>query len=110
MFACSGPGAGQAIAENIRTAEVHAGVLALLMLISLALAWRYRTRIVPRILLVMLAIHPAWTISAISGDCGYLKRDASWLCSVIACFALVWQGVLTFTTRPSAPPPDATSN
>lgn len=93
LFACSGPGAGQAIAENIETGYIHAAIMGGLFLTSLGLfAIRHRWRpVVPAILLGMLLLHPAWTISAISGDCGHTKRLASYVVTVVGSACLLWQ-------------------
>ena len=42
----------------------------------------------PAILAASLLFHPAWTVSAMHGDCGYLKRDMSRLFTGIACLAV----------------------
>jgi hypothetical protein len=47
----------------------------------------------------LIALHPAWTISAISGDCGFMKRDASWVFTGIGTLALVVQGIFAFAYR-----------
>jgi hypothetical protein len=111
MFACSGPGAGQAITESIRTSEIHAGVLALLLLGSIAIAYWAGKRSAAFILLALLAIHPLWTISAQSGDCGSFKVWTSWLCTGIACVAFLWQTVVALEAKRAPRPPSApTSN
>ncbi len=104
MFACSGPGAPYAIGESIRIGQIHAAVLALLLLVSATLSLRYGRRTIPIILLAMLALHPAWTISAISGDCGHFKRDASWAFTGGACLALMWQVAFALDARSDGPP------
>lgn len=92
MFACSGPGAGAAIARSIEIGYTHAGVLAGLLMVSVAVFARGPRRWdVPVVLLVLLLLHPAWTISAISGDCGFFKRDASRVVTGLGCAALCWQ-------------------
>jgi hypothetical protein len=109
MFACSGPGADAAISESIRTAAIHAGVLVLLLVLSVVVAVRFRMRIVPCALLVLLAFHPVWTIS-VGGDCGGFKVVASWICTVLAGFAFLWQLVQMFETRTMHPPTDTNPN
>lgn len=110
MFACSGPGAGAAIAESIRISQIHAVVLALMLLVSAGLSRLNGKRVVTLVLLALLAIHPAWTVSALVGDCGHLKQCAVWFVTVAASLALIWQVAhLDPLNRsgnpPSAPPP-----
>ncbi len=88
MFACSGPGAPAAIAESIRIGYAHAAVAGGLLLASLAVAGFGRRWVVPAALLCLLALHPAWTVSALSGDCGFVKRDLSWVFSGAGCVLL----------------------
>lgn len=93
VMACSGPGAGQAIALNIRAGY---GCAAFGMLVTLALfylqrfrggrVWPFSTG------LVLLAIHPAWTIRATGGDCGTLKLATSWFVSFLFIGLLIFQG------------------
>src|SRR5262245_62108622 len=83
MFACSGPGAPAAIARSVEIGYTHAGIAGGLLLASVALlAVARRGWALPAILLGLLIIHPAWTISVIEGDCGYLRRDGSWVVTV----------------------------
>jgi uncharacterized membrane protein len=80
------------IARNIEMAYTHAAVAGGLFMLSLGVfAIGSRRRAVPALLLCLLAVHPAWTISALSGDCGYLKRDASWGFTVLGSIAISWQ-------------------
>jgi hypothetical protein len=99
LFACSGPGAGEIIAHNIVTSLVHAAVVGGLLAASLALfTVGPRRRIVPAILFGLFVLHPAWTISAINGDCGFLKRDASWIFTGFGTLALAVQGLCWLAT------------
>jgi hypothetical protein len=91
LFACSGPGAGAAIAESIRIGYDQAMLVGGLFMNSLAIAALTRQWIFPAIVLGLLAVHPAWTVSAISGDCGEFKRFASW--------AFTWTGVVVLTIQ-----------
>ena len=107
LFACSGPGAGAAIARSIEIGYTQAEVMGGLVGIScLILAVRPRNWLVLLLLLGMLLLHPAWTISAISGDCGYLKRYASYLFTALGCAGLLFQvGQLIWRRiRPPSPP------
>jgi hypothetical protein len=111
MFASSGPGVDADTAENIRTAGIHAAILALLLLVSVAITFRGRGRAVSGILLALLALHPAWTISASMGDCGFLKVAASWIVTGIASLLMMSQIDLVLSTRRTPrPPPGPTSN
>ena len=39
-------------------------------------------------LLCLLALHPAWTVSALTGDCGFQKRSAFWFFTALGTVAL----------------------
>jgi hypothetical protein len=92
IFACSGPGAGAAIAENIAYAQAHALVVLTALEVS-ALIWLCvrRSRGWPLASALLLLLHPAWTVSALDGDCGALKAQASVLFTVLAAGCLVGQ-------------------
>jgi hypothetical protein len=80
------------IARNIEMAYTHAAVAGGLFMLSLGVfAIGPRRWAVPAVLLCLLALHPAWTISALSGDCGFSKRDASWGFTVLGSIAICWQ-------------------
>jgi hypothetical protein len=103
LFACSGPGAGETIARNIEIGYTHAAIVGGLLAASLLLsALRPGKWIVPMVIFGLVLLHPAWTISAISGDCGFLKRDASWFFTAIGTFAVVTQGLLILAHRNAA--------
>ena len=51
---------------------------------------------IPKFLFVALLLHPAWTISAIKGDCGYFKRDVSYIIILVAFLMFLWQYIKTF--------------
>ena len=92
LFACSGPGAGATIARNIELGYTNAAVAGGLLLVSLAVAALGTRRwVAPAVLAGLVALHPAWTISAISGDCGFFKRDASLVFTVAGAITLCWQ-------------------
>lgn len=78
ILACSGPEAMATIRSNQVLGDVCAAIGAVVLL---ALAWDfYRTRTMRLTLpaaVLLLAVHPAWTVSAIEGDCGTWKREAS---------------------------------
>jgi hypothetical protein len=91
-FACSGPGAGQAIAESIAIGYTSAAIVGGLLMASLAaFAFNPRRWGASALLLGLLALHPAWTVSALSGDCGAFKCEASWFFTAVGCIALVYQ-------------------
>lgn len=91
MLACSGPGAMRVIQDNILYAQQQAMVVAAIAAASITL-WFFRRRwkALPLLVITLLLIHPAWTISAIKGDCGFLKADATTFvtAAVSACVAL----------------------
>jgi hypothetical protein len=79
LFACSGPGAGAAISWSIKVGYIQAAVVGGMLLASLfvfTIGVR-RTAVSPAVLVGLLVLHPAWTVSAIRGDCGELKVLAS---------------------------------
>jgi len=86
IVACSGPGAGQAIADSIAYANGQA-IVALILTIATAGLWLVfrRQALVWAFLasLVFLCIHPAWTVSAIHGDCGQFKVMAATFVSFV---------------------------
>jgi len=87
LFACSGPGAGAFIAESIAIGYFHANVAGVLFLVALLFAvarFHYRlTWLAPILIGFVLAVHPAWTVSAIHGDCGFRLRAAAFNTSVV---------------------------
>jgi hypothetical protein len=105
LFSCSGPGAGETIARNIATGYTHAAIVGGVFVVSLVLyAIGPRRWIVPAIVLALIMLHPAWTISATRGDCGFLKRDASWVFTVIAALAIFTQGRIALDKMHMASP------
>src|SRR3954467_5653803 len=93
LFACSGPGAGDAIGRGIEVGFIHAEVMGGLVALSLAmLVIQPRRWLAPSVLLVLLALHPAWTVSAIFGCCGHLKRQASSIFTLLGGAVLLVQG------------------
>jgi hypothetical protein len=77
ILACSGPGAGQAIARSIAIGHFSAAAVAFMTI------WLFRLsegtgRYWPAYWsALLLTLHPAWTISAIRGDCGMTKVAVS---------------------------------
>jgi len=92
LFACSGPGAGDAIATNIRIGYVGA-VFSGLLLIPVFHAYNYgHGRRWPFLWsFILLIIHPAWTVSAIGGDCGGMKFVSTCFFTILATVFFVLQ-------------------
>lgn len=100
LFACSGPGAGAAIARSIEIGYAHAIVTGGLLVLSLGLlALGPRWWPIPALLVSLLVMHLAWTINAISGDCGDFKRDASLVFTCVGGVALCWQTLRVIRSR-----------
>ena len=93
LFACSGPGAIAEIQRNIAIGSAHAGIVGALLLASLGLGLATRRWLGTAICAGLLALHPAWTVSALDGDCGDTKRWLSWAFSGFALAVVVWQAV-----------------
>ena len=85
IIACSGDGAPQAIWASILYAQANAIVVAMIAVLS-AVAWMFARRLwgLPVTNVLLLACHPAWSVSAISGDCGMLKAFAATVFTVVA--------------------------
>jgi len=90
-LACSGDGAVDTIAMNIAVSFVHAKLAAIMLGASLLCLLLRHQWIVPLFLIVLVAVHPAWTISAVQGDCGGTKLLASQVFSVLGTAALALQ-------------------
>jgi hypothetical protein len=84
LWACSGPGAGAAIAWIIRFANWNAIGAAAALEIVLAIHFLILRRpVYPIACGALFVLHPAWTISARKGDCGILLANAAGLVSFI---------------------------
>jgi hypothetical protein len=113
LLACSGPGAGATISRNIEFAYGQAACGALLAAVSLGLCLAAcRRRLYPALCAALLAVHPAWTVSALGGDCGALKAGAAVAFTGAAALLVVAQlahGAVTRHQHPGraevAPPP-----
>src|SRR5437588_147441 len=91
ILACSGPGAGAAIQQSIIIGYFCAAIGAVITLALAYDSWRMGyARFTLTVALLMLFLHPAWTISAIHGDCGFLKRDVSYF------FTAIYLGLMTY--------------
>jgi hypothetical protein len=78
LLACSGPGAGRVIAENSTYAMLQSFAVFALACTAFWLYTQLGCARWPVIVIVILfAIHPAWTISATKGDCGYTKANVA---------------------------------
>ena len=85
FLACSGPGASEAIASAERYAVATALVSIPAFLYSAGFYWIVRQNFRTCCLnLIPLTIHPLWTISARSGDCGITLQYASTIWLVLA--------------------------
>ena len=105
LFACSGPGAGAAIGRSIEIGYEHAGLLAACLLVSrVVLPRRPGRNVLSGVLFGLLVVHPAWTVGALSGDCGFFKREASWSFTIAGYVAVGWQIALLAPPRPARAP------
>jgi hypothetical protein len=89
--ACSGPRISEVMARADAYAVAGAVIHGSLAVAAFAV-WRTAKVGLPSLLAIalLLAIHPAWTVSSRSGDCGGTKVDTTFWMTVIAgaCFAL----------------------
>jgi hypothetical protein len=76
-FACSGPGAADAIRRNRLAGVLSVGLVATIILISVLLNRRYATASPKWYSVLLVVFHPHWYLSAGGGDCGYFLRDTS---------------------------------
>src|SRR5579872_3284219 len=103
LFACSGDG-GQLIAQNIEVGYTHAAIAAGLFVGSLGLTALFKGRwIGAAIFFGLVLLHPAWTISAISGDCGFLKAAASRVLTGLGSIGLIVQGAIQLAIASKRP-------
>jgi hypothetical protein len=80
VLACSGPGVGALVDANIRVSYQLFGVAAFLFAGTAVLFFFRRKRaslIITLLAAVIVAVHPVWTVSAFSGDCGGSKAMSS---------------------------------
>jgi hypothetical protein len=73
ILACSGPGAGQAIARSITIGYFSAAAVAYMTICLFRLSSRTGRYWPAYLSALLLSLHPAWTISAVRGDCGIAK-------------------------------------
>ena len=95
VLACSGPGAATLIQRNISIGHFCAAIGGIITLALGFDAWRTsRWKFAFPVATVMLLMHPAWTVSAIHGDCGLFKRDASYFFTAIYFGLLIYQSLV----------------
>jgi len=87
--ACSGLN----VQETIRGADNFARIGAALTLLAAFISWRLRRTPALFVCLVSVILHPSWTISSISGDCGFTKINATLLLGII-CGSTLFRDVL----------------
>lgn len=44
---------------------------------------------------LLMCVHPAWTVSATRGDCGFFKRDVSYFLTAVFIALLIYQYVVS---------------
>jgi hypothetical protein len=111
ILACSGPGAFIAIRQNITIGYFAAAIGAVVVLAIAYDALRTRRlRLTLPSAALMLLIHPAWTISAVHGDCGYSKRDASYFFTAVYLLLLFYQFLVSPRRSPEGSRSDSDSD
>ena len=92
LFACTEVMGSGITAGNISAANTLAIVVGVLFLLSFALfACCTRRLLAPTLILGLLILHPAWTISAALGDCGEFKHFSAWVTTVLSVGILIFQ-------------------
>ena len=91
IIAFSGPGAGARIQANINIGYIcAAGTLALLLFTYFMYhCERIKAGWLVKFLFISFLLHPAWTLSARSGDGGIMKVNISFFILVVAVLALL---------------------
>lgn len=96
ILACSGPGAMATIQKSITIGYFCAAFGAV---VTLALAYDFvrarRVRFTLRVAGLLMLVHPAWTVSATSGDCGFFKREVSYIFTAVFIGLLIYQYVVS---------------
>ena len=80
-FACSGPGAAAFMEANAVTGYTHAalGFILLLATVTFYFLRKKKGLLIVGFSVAVLAVHPAWTIGAMHGDCGmYMVSSAKY--------------------------------
>ena len=92
ILACSGPGAPATIQQSIIIGYFCAAIGGVITLALGYDTWRMRDlRFTLVVAAVMLLLHPAWTVSAIHGDCGFFKRDVSYFFTAVYFALMIYQ-------------------
>jgi hypothetical protein len=96
ILACSGPGAMTVIQQSITIGYFCAAFGGVA---TLALAYDFlrtrRVRFTLPVASLLMLVHPAWTVSATRGDCGFFKRDVSYVLTAIFIGLLFYQYVVS---------------
>jgi hypothetical protein len=94
-IACSGPGAMRVIQENILYAREQALLVGALAVLSGGF-WLLCRRIkaLPILVTSLLLVHPAWTVSAVKGDCGFSKASIATSYTILALISVASQMVI----------------
>ncbi len=94
VLACSGPGAMELINSNIWKSMLFAKIAAVFVLLMCLIYWWRRGKVSLILCIcsgISLAIHPAWTMSAMGGDCGMVKLAYSKFFTTIIGVAFILQ-------------------
>ncbi len=92
LLACSGPGAMAEIAGNIAFGRILGLIAGVLAFTSFRLWCAERRRHpLPILCAVLFIFHPAWTMSATKGDCGYGLVDSAIFHNAVAAGIVCFQ-------------------
>ena len=102
VFACSGPAAMETINDNFQRAVVLAILAGAMEVVSGFLYIKTRRKLSLWLLglsTLFFAVHPAWTVSAMIGDCGQAKVSGAILFTVIVFVLFVVQVTVSLLSR-----------
>lgn len=112
-FACSGPGAANAIQGNVQVSRIAFAVGLLVLAIQAMRLYRRISLVASAVLVVgYSALHPMWWISPLSGDCGRQAMTTSVAFTIAAAvISLVlararsegWRTLIAFALAPVLP-------
>jgi hypothetical protein len=92
ILACSGPGAMTTIHQSITISQFCAAMSGVIVLALAFDHWRrHRWSFRLGFAAALMAVHPAWTVSAWHGDCGYFKRHTSYFLLAVLFGLLAYQ-------------------
>jgi len=92
LFACKGPWAALSIQQSTIVGYYCAAAGAVISLALLRESLRgYEVGLRFALAFILLVLHPAWTVSAESGDCGAFKLQTSLLATVVYFGLLIYQ-------------------